>query len=308
MIFEDELLHSFLFRTQKVFGFSDFRNIISNEGLLRFDVFPLAEMLELYRCFDQQSLFDVISRKGTPLINRGIIHTPKKVVSEFFIIRMQTPEYKRHKLRNLKSKYNIPSVNFCASCLLDDVREIGVGFIRHSWVHQRYCSRHNTPMYGKVLNDYKDTVRFVTAIISGEIPSDTFQYQPNHLSEVVDEALNYEPIFLMPCVFSRIQPWVEENKKEIAEKLYHSFGFKAAYIFLPRIQYIISNELLLNHLFITLISEDVAEFNLFLKERFKVKSMEFQCQTHGMFDACVMKTLEHSCLGCLHEKKYDCIG
>lgn len=305
VIFEDELLHSFLFRTQKVFGFSDFRNVISNAGLLRFDIFPLAEMLELYRCFDQQSLYDVISRTGTYLVNRRSFNTPKDTVLKFFVIHMQTPEYKRNQLRNLKSKYNFPSVNFCVSCLAEDVREKGVGYIRYSWIRQVFCPRHKICLHNKIFSNYSDTVVFFNDITSGKIPSYTFQNPTDHLN-CAAEVLSHTPVFLMPCVFSKLKPWVETNKKEIAKKAYHSFGFKSAYVFLPGVQYIMGNDLLMNHLYITLINENIAGFYFFLKENFEVTSMKFQDKTHGFFDACVMKTIKHSCQVCVHTKKDDC--
>ncbi|WP_308733647.1 hypothetical protein, partial [Escherichia coli] len=48
MVYENELWHSFLLRSQIMYNLSNCRNIISKHGALRYDAFPRFELIDMY--------------------------------------------------------------------------------------------------------------------------------------------------------------------------------------------------------------------------------------------------------------------
>lgn len=50
MVYENELWHSFLLRSQIMYNLSNCRNIISKHGALRYDAFPRFELIDMYIC------------------------------------------------------------------------------------------------------------------------------------------------------------------------------------------------------------------------------------------------------------------
>ena len=56
MVYENELWHSFLLRSQIMYNLSNCRNIISKHGELRYDAFPRLELIDMYKL---HSLHDI---------------------------------------------------------------------------------------------------------------------------------------------------------------------------------------------------------------------------------------------------------
>ena len=63
MVYENELWHSFLLRSQIMYNLSNCRNIISKHGALRYDAFPRFELIDMYKLHSLQDIYDILATR-----------------------------------------------------------------------------------------------------------------------------------------------------------------------------------------------------------------------------------------------------
>ncbi|MDV0395396.1 hypothetical protein RVQ64_18605, partial [Enterobacter roggenkampii] len=64
MVYENELWHSFLLRSQIMYNLSNCRNIISKHGALRYDAFPRFELIDMYKLHSLQDIYDILATRN----------------------------------------------------------------------------------------------------------------------------------------------------------------------------------------------------------------------------------------------------
>ncbi len=83
MIYENELWHSFLLRTQIIYNIQNYRNIISAHGALRYDAYPRPELINVYKLHRTQDLYDILTTVNGFILTSRMIYSPYGVYSYF---------------------------------------------------------------------------------------------------------------------------------------------------------------------------------------------------------------------------------
>ncbi|MWT73275.1 hypothetical protein [Escherichia coli] len=261
MIYENELWHSFLFRTQIIYNISNYRNIISAHGALRYDAFPKLELIDVYKSHINQELYDALAT-----VNGYILTSSARYFRNGVYTYFDTMEYAYNNgflIRNSYPMVNISRIRYCYSCIREDICTKGVGYIRHKWLFESKCCHHNHTLYEFCFNNYSDTVKGLSElIVSGVNPS-------GYYSLIVDICNPFEtPVYLLPCSYGRFRMWILENKVELAHFLYDFFKKKSYSSLKCTIDVKIMQGAYLSAVARMLSEVDFCNFNDFIKNEF----------------------------------------
>ncbi len=83
MVYENELWHSFLLRSQIMYNLSNCRNIISKHGALRYDAFPRFELIDMYKLHSLQDIYDILATRNGYILTSNIVSLSSGVYGYF---------------------------------------------------------------------------------------------------------------------------------------------------------------------------------------------------------------------------------
>ncbi|MCU3616018.1 hypothetical protein N8V88_23605, partial [Enterobacter hormaechei subsp. oharae] len=140
MVYENELWHSFLLRSQIMYNLSNCRNIISKHGELRYDAFPRLELIDMYKLHSLQDIYDILATRNGYILTSNIVSLSSGVYGYFNAVE----EACRNNLHitNSYPLVNISKIRYCHKCIIEDIHSKGIGYLRHRWLFVSKCAVH----------------------------------------------------------------------------------------------------------------------------------------------------------------------
>ena len=119
MVYENELWHSFLLRSQIMYNLSNCRNIISKHGELRYDAFPRLELIDMYKLHSLQDIYDILATRNGYILTSNIVSLSSGVYGYFNAVE----DACRNNLHitNSYPLVNISKIRYCHKCIIEDI-------------------------------------------------------------------------------------------------------------------------------------------------------------------------------------------
>ncbi|EIN5730917.1 hypothetical protein ACOJHG_003385 [Salmonella enterica subsp. enterica serovar Anatum] len=299
MIYENELWHSFLLRSQIMYNLSNFRNIISSHGALRYDAFPRLELIDIYKLYNFQDLYDILSTKNGYILTSSIVSLSSGVYGYFNAIE-EANQNKFH-ITNSYPLVNISKIRYCHKCIFEDIHSKGVGYLRHRWLFESKCAVHNTCLYEVCFNSYFDAVEGLSGlIISGINPH-------GHCSLVVDIHNPFKnTVYLLPCARNYIIKWISGNKTMLVYFLCDLFKCKSHSSLSKVIESRIMHGSYISAVFRMLSEVDFCDFNSFINDFFEDVSYSSIGLSNFSVNVNFLRLRNADCKSCQLDGKYSC--
>nr|WP_159372963.1 hypothetical protein [Escherichia coli]SPE03304.1 protein of unknown function [Escherichia coli] len=113
MFFNDESLFSFLYRTQLVYGYHNFRNLITLGGWVAYKIIARKELLPVYHRFNEFKLFNVVNSSEHP---HTTFSSPYSNLREF-------KEFTEHGTAYINGRPD-RTIRFCNVCILESKKSM----------------------------------------------------------------------------------------------------------------------------------------------------------------------------------------
>lgn len=218
MFFNDESLFSFLFRTQLIYGYHNFRNLITLGGWVAHKINARKELLPIYHRFNELKLLNVVNSGEHP---HTTFSSPYSNLKEF-------KEFIEHGTAYINGRPS-RTIRFCNICIMENKKKYGVGYLKKDWDFSRYCFNHKVPLSEIIPCSYKKTVNAMSGIIQGVLPeNDDYVILPlkeTKLKEIKKQ--QKEPLstlYIKPCASFLMKEWIFANRiiltELLKEKLY----------------------------------------------------------------------------------------
>ncbi len=213
MYFNDESLFSFLFRTQLIYGYPDYRNLFRNSGAARENPVARKELSGVYRRFDEKRLYFIINRLDHGKVSFSHPSDDLKELEQFY-----SQGYTFLVPRRLKS------IRFCFLCIQESYNIYGVSYLKSLWEFTSYCKRHRLPLSETIPRSYKKSVENVLKLISGTLPdaSETFSIVINKYNQHYKKDETKRPfadLYISPCASYLMEQWIYNNRKMLLAML-----------------------------------------------------------------------------------------
>lgn len=213
MFYNDESLFSFLFRTQFIYGYHNFRNLITLGGWVTHKIIARQELLPVYHRFNELKLFNVINSNKLP---DTTFNSPYSTLREFkeFIENGTTRSNNRPDRK----------IRFCNSCIKENERAYGVGYLKKEWEFSRYCFKHKLPLCEIIPFSYTRTVNGMSGIMQGVLPEkDDFLILSMEKSESkankTQVTRRLSTLYVKPCASFIMKEWIYANRVILTELL-----------------------------------------------------------------------------------------
>ncbi|EIZ9526053.1 hypothetical protein MRB81_004340, partial [Cronobacter sakazakii] len=118
MVYENELWHSFLLRSQIMYNLSNCRNIISKHGALRYDAFPRFELIDMYKLHSLQDIYDILATRNGYILTSNIVSLSSGVYGYFNAV--EDACRKNFHITNSYPLVNISNIRYCHKCIVED--------------------------------------------------------------------------------------------------------------------------------------------------------------------------------------------
>jgi len=218
MLFKDEHISSFLYRTQKSFGSSDYSNIIPKKGGFGEHVRITTELMSYYSLLDDRDLFCMLSD-----------HADIKKITTHEDLFHEVPTIKAF----LNPRHGIfienalqREIRFCPQCITENLSKFGVSYLKFEWFQNSICFKHGAPLSTIFTPNYKDTVDALDIVISGEIHPKAVRlkkeetensqiHRRGSINKLESSALRFKP-----CMTHFYYEWVVRNRKNLSNHLY----------------------------------------------------------------------------------------
>ncbi|WP_040726966.1 hypothetical protein [Thiomicrorhabdus sp. Kp2] len=219
---ENELIHSYLFRSQSVNGISDYSNILTVKGGWKSNPTIISSDLNLYSSLEERIVFD-------KLVNIGVISTATKMFSYDLSFRNDIKYFfnvKDHFYWSMNRLQKTVRVSFCDICIKEHIKELGYGLIEESWFNSDSCQKHGKPLYYLHAENRSKTTQQLMLVLRGKLPKSAKQPAESYLSHYLkDHTFDY-PIYA-PCFFNAFSDFIiyvsqAKHAKKILGKNYSS--------------------------------------------------------------------------------------
>ncbi|EPN8911694.1 hypothetical protein ACT4FR_003940 [Escherichia coli] len=262
MVYENELWHSFLLRSQIMYNLSNCRNIISKHGALRYDAFPRFELIDMYKLHSLQDIYDILATRNGYILTSNIVSLSSGVYGYFNAV--EDACRKNFHITNSYPLVNISNIRYCHKCIVEDIHSKGIGYLRHRWLFESKCAVHSTSLYEVCFDNYLNAVKGLSdLIISGINPH-------GYCSLVVDVSNPFKnPVYILPCARNKILKWISDNKNMLIYFLFDLFKCKS-HSSLPKvIEVKIMHDRYISAVFKMLSEVNFCNFNSFISDIFE---------------------------------------
>ncbi|MFP2163923.1 hypothetical protein ACLEYI_02990 [Enterobacter ludwigii] len=210
MFFNDESLFSFLFRTQLIYGYHNFRNLITLGGWVAYEINARKELLPVYHRFNELKLLNVVNTNEHP---HTTFNSPHSNLREFKEFIEQGKAYINGRPDRM--------IRFCNICIMENEKNYGVGYLKKDWDFSRYCFKHKLPLSEIIPCSYTKTVNAMSNIMRGGLPeNDDFMMLPlvkTKFKETKKQPLS--TLYIKPCASFLMKEWIYSNRVILTELL-----------------------------------------------------------------------------------------
>lgn len=210
MFFNDESLFSFLFRTQLIYGYHNFRNLITLGGWVAYEINARKELLPVYHRFNELKLLNVVNTNEHP---HTTFNSPYLNLREFKEFIEQGKAYINGRPDRM--------IRFCNICIMENEKNYGVGYLKKDWDFSRYCFKHKLPLSEIIPCSYTKTVNAMSALMRGGVPeNDDFMMLPlvkTKFKETKKQPLS--TLYIKPCASFLMKEWIYSNRLILTELL-----------------------------------------------------------------------------------------
>ncbi|CZY43672.1 hypothetical protein [Enterobacter hormaechei] len=213
MFFNDESLFSFLYRTQLVYGYHNFRNLITLGGWVAYKIIARKELLPVYHRFNEFKLLNVVNSSEHP---HTTFSSPYSNLKEF-------EEFTEHGTAYINGRPD-RTIRFCNVCILESQKKYGVGYLKKDWEFSRYCFKHKLPLSEIIPCSYIKTVKAMSDIMQGVLPAnDVLIISPLEkikLREIKKQKIApLSTLYIKPCASYLMKEWIYANRIILTELL-----------------------------------------------------------------------------------------
>lgn len=213
MFFNDESLFSFLFRTQLIYGYHNFRNLITLGGWVSHKINARKELFPIYHRFNELKLLNVVNSGEHP---HTTFSSPYSNLREF-------KEFIEHGTAYINGRPD-RTIRFCNICIMENKKKYGVGYLKKDWEFSRYCFIHKVPLSEIIPFSYKKTLNAMSDIIQGVLPeNDNFVIPPleeRKWKEIKKQQKKpLSTLYIKPCASFLMKEWIYENRIILTELL-----------------------------------------------------------------------------------------
>lgn len=217
MIFKDESIFSFLFRTQIMFGHENFKNIFNNLGGVIKAIRPLPSMLDYYSKCDEVEL----AKSLNPFEKKSAFsdeYSECKKLKAFF-----TPG------ESVKYLGGTIYFNYCDECIAESIRLNGVGYFRNLWQVTTICSIHNKQLKSLRYSQMTPLIKNLKQVMSGQVPLESKINLNASPAYNVRWGNNHEdkPVF-KACLKLKVKQWILKHQIAICDEFYFSQNYASS--------------------------------------------------------------------------------
>lgn len=206
MYFHDESLFSFLFRTQLIYGYHNFHNLLTLNGRVSDHLKAQKELIPIYNRMSEKCLYLVINTHNHDEISFSQPYKDLSKVKEFLdkgCIREC----------NRLSK----SFRYCNECIEENCNSFGIGYLKRSWDIYKDCYKHKTPLSEIIPHTYNSSVEIMMGLILGikPNPKDIFTHKKNESMcslQTIEVTKPLSSLYIKPCAFILMEKWIYRNR------------------------------------------------------------------------------------------------
>ncbi|WP_194090531.1 hypothetical protein [Vibrio hibernica] len=214
--FEDESVHSWIFRNLIVEGEIDFSTILTSDGYWYNNATFLKKCPERMEGIDDVELIRFLRCSGMAHKSAGFYDNPvdylDKVENIFYPSLKRVPK---------SSSYGPIPIRFCPDCISRSIKEYGCAYFKWEWLDGVNCSVHNTLLKQLSRSKRKNIVSTISKVLAAHeleptmICSLSLEYTKVRISSYSSAQL---PFHIMPCFLSNFHFWATRWRED------HSLG------------------------------------------------------------------------------------
>lgn len=262
MVYENELWYSFFLCLQIMYNLFNCRNIILKYGVLRYDVFFCFELIDMYKLYSLQDIYDIFVIRNGYILIFNIVLLFFGVYGYFNVV--EDVCWKNFYIINLYLLVNILNICYCYKCIVEDIYFKGIGYLCYRWLFEFKCVVYSISLYEVCFDNYLNVVKgFSDLIISG---INFYGY-----CFFVVDVLNFfkNLVYILLCVCNKILKWILDNKNML---IYFFFDFFKCKLYLSLFKVIEVKIMYDRYIFVVfkMLSEvNFCNFNLFIFDIFE---------------------------------------
>jgi hypothetical protein len=207
---EDELIHSFIYRTHKINGISKLSNIVSASGQWQNSPGILPSTIDLYYPIDEQKILKMLQ-------DIEFIKTPKRLFEFPFNYRIVFRDFfNGTRLNGENSKEQSQEITFCQYCIQEQLKNIGFAYFKSSWYGKSYCKLHASTLLTLKRASRHVAINTLENILRGNIPENavsvsTFSRKENDGKEHHDNKKQKNYAYCFINELNKLSPWKSDS-------------------------------------------------------------------------------------------------
>lgn len=221
----DELIHSFIYRTQVINGITDFSNIITKKG--GWSSFPKIHKgtLHLYNSIDEQKLLYALRCIDLARITRDLFSDP-------FSYRKDIKKFLRLDFNSIRTKMRTISIKYCLNCIKNDLKEYGYGVMRLSWEGGRICPIHNSKILVAIAMSRTEAIKALHYILRGMHPYkyEAVSYMTRKFHMIGEYGHQKTCEYIAPCLENDFEKFIEEHWQDFHYILFNKYYSSPEYL------------------------------------------------------------------------------
>ena len=216
---QGESVHSFIYRTLFLLGYTNFKSVITSGGWRRNSTVPIEAAQEFVN-YDADQLFNLYEDNIAIEVGYSLFSDP------FLFVKRTKPQASNHSGLGVasfsevffptkdRSGYgNCLPVRFCIDCIQEQVKYLGFSYFKAEWNYQGICGLHNKPLFeidgGLCANSIKKQLEIVRR---GELPQHSTKVCKN-FKEVSSNSCQRSNTKIAPCAVEKLSQLIYRRKK-----------------------------------------------------------------------------------------------
>lgn len=244
-MFKGELLHSFIFRKQLVYGGSEFSNLIGIRGKWHYWPVIIPGTDYYYSNYSERYLLTLLRSNNFALLEEGIFSNPKSYLED--MKKVFFPDEGNHK-KSCIGEQGYHDIVFCDSCIHDSVKKNGVGYLKFTWLTETHCNIHNTQLLRITPTTRGKTIQLLIHVLKGKVPEGSepyklptltrpYYYNSHSRRSYFNSFLEKKaPLTMAKCLAASFHQWVRNNGHFFDETVSRKLLFKKKKDFLIALQ------------------------------------------------------------------------
>jgi hypothetical protein len=291
----NELIHSFIFRKYKQHSISQYSSIISQKGKWHQKPSVAKGALWIFKGVGDDVLQQTMIKSGYCEKNEGIFDSPVGHISDLKGLLINKQHYK------INAVYKSFSISFCTDCIIDQITDIGFGYIHYKWRRGGFCEKHEKPLQYILDDTVANTTSSLSNILRGVLDSNTGKYNIGRMSNTFENDFKKKDmVYVAPCLKNDFKNWLCSNEHNFSEALANKLQYTSA-----RLKRITTNDYVYIHrnkkLLTLLLESNNQQFKFFWKSQSLLKTFDCGVIERSSLKASIYISKNSDCTKCIHK-------